>query len=156
MNSLDALKLMVRHYPGGVEAMAVRLNKPKRTLEQELLGSQAFKLGVLDASAISSMCIEVDSAHALAWLNAEAANCGVRVDLQPGGVGAALDPMQAMSVAVREMADVTEQTVVAMADGSISANDRKRIQREITEAMDALQQLQRAVDAAAKKAVRHA
>lgn len=34
MNKLDILKLMIRHYPGGIEVVALRLGKAVSTLAE--------------------------------------------------------------------------------------------------------------------------
>lgn len=148
MNSLDALKTMVRNYPGGMEAVALRLGKSPSTLDKELRNAPGYKMGVLDASALTCLCMEVHAPHALAWLNAEAVNCGVSVVLPEQAAAGGGDVWQLMSLAVAEVSDVTAAVVNGQADGSISPNDRKRIQKEVAEAIDALQQLMRATDAA--------
>jgi hypothetical protein len=40
MNSLDALRKMVDHYPGGRAAVALRLGKTDEVLRKELSGAQ--------------------------------------------------------------------------------------------------------------------
>lgn len=82
MNTTDAIRLMVRHYPGGMAVIAMRLGKSPNTLEKELRGESSHKLGLVDACAISSMCIEDQTPHCRAYANAVAGECGGFVELE--------------------------------------------------------------------------
>lgn len=156
MNPLNALDLMVSHYPGGRAAMAVLLDKSAETLRQELKGYPNFKMGVVDACVISEACIAVQSEHCHAYANAVASNCGGFIQLPVVEMPEPANVQKSLSTLVRELSDVTTATLTADADGSISANERKTVLREIAEAYEALQKLEKDVNAkhAAGKPVR--
>lgn len=148
MNPLDSLRLMVDAYPGGRDAVALRRGKSSEVLRKELAGAPGFKLGVVDACAISSMCAEVGSEHATAYANAVASHCGGLVTLQPKSGDDGADLVQRTSVAVKEVAEVMSQVAVRAADGEVSLNDLRVIEKEAAEATAAIQEVTRAARAA--------
>lgn len=137
MNTLDNLKLMIRHYPGGMEVVALRLGKAATTLEKELRGAEGFKLGQLDAEAISAMCIEADSPHCRMYATTIAGQAGAMLDLPVREMGGNLQSK--VADAVKEASDVLMSATAALADGVVSDNDLKDINRQIAEAMEVLQ-----------------
>ena len=147
MNQLDILKMMVRHYPGGIEVVALRLNKAVSTLEKELRSAPGYKLGVLDAEEISCMCIEARSAHCHAYANAVASRCGGFVELP-----AQVLPLKALRACladlVKEASDVLMSGTLGLADDDISDNDEKQISRELMELLSRIQDVQAGVRAA--------
>lgn len=145
MNDLDALRLMVKHFPGGIEVMAMRLGKTVEVLRKELAGAHGFKLGYLTVTMIRDLCIETGSEHCLALTNVFCAGSGGFVRLPVVEVREPVNMQKTMGDVVREMSDVTVSALEADADGVISDNDLKRAQREIGEAREALQKLERAL-----------
>lgn len=158
MTDLDALRLMVKYFPGGIEVIALRLGKTVETLRKELAGAPGFKLGLVTAMLISDMCIEANSEHCRAFVNVVAASGGGFVRLPVIDTPEQLCVQKTMSAVVREMSDVTVSTLEGDADDCISDNDLKRAVREISEAHEALQKLERALIAknARGKAAREA
>ena len=144
MNPIDAIRLMVKHYPGGTDSLAVLVGKSAETLRKEIAGAHGYKLGVVDACAISEACINVNSPHCRAYANAVAASCGGFVELvvRDADAGGTMD--QRLANFLRETSDVVSAVIAAKADGTYSDNDMKTIRREVLEALDALQQVDEA------------
>lgn len=143
MNDLDALRLMVKHFPGGLEVIALRVGKPTETLRKELAGAQGFKLGYLTVTLIRDLCIEAGSEHCLALTNVFCAGSGGFVRLPVVEMREPVCINKTVSDTVREMSDVTAATLLANADNNISDNDLKATLKEIGEAREALQKLER-------------
>ena len=61
----DAVRRMARHYPGGLKALAARLDKSDSTLDKEIRGAYGFKLGLQDAHDLAVMCVDARSPHAM-------------------------------------------------------------------------------------------
>jgi hypothetical protein len=156
MNPTDAVRLMVKHYPGGVDALAVLVGKSGETLRKEIAGAHGYKLGVNDACAISEACIAVGSEHCRAYANAVAANCGgfVRLPvLEPvqvgGGMGDLAGQLRTLQARiVKESSDVLGAGERALSDGDISDNDYREQSRENHELIAVVQEHQRTLDAA--------
>lgn len=155
MNCIDAVRRMVAGYPGGREAVALRLGKSPEVLKKELQhGTPHCKLGLLDAVHIAQMCHEVGSADADALAVAVAAESGGTFT---AGVlnlhqNMGLSRLELVSHCLRsvaplssEGADLVSAVVEAAADGHVSDNELRRIERE---ALDALQAVQRILEAA--------
>lgn len=145
MSPLNALKLMVQHYPGGRDAIATLLGKTGETIRQELGGYPGFKMGVVDACVISEACIAVQSEHCHAYANAVASNCGGFIQLPVVEMREPVNVNKSLGVAVKEFADVTVATLTAEAGGH-SDNAHKAAKREIAEAHEALQRLELDID----------
>jgi hypothetical protein len=145
MNDLDALRLMVKHFPGGLEVIALRVGKPAETLRKELAGAQGFKLGYLTATTIRDLCIEAGSEHCFALTNVFCAGSGGFVRLPVVEMREPACINKTVSDTVREMSDVTTATLQANADNEISDNELKSTLKEIGEAREALQKLERAL-----------
>lgn len=140
MSPIDAIRLMCKHYPGGVDALAVLCGKSGETLRKEIANAHGYKLGVLDACTISESCIRAHSEHAHAYANAVAANCGGFVQLEvremaPGNIHSDAAGL------VKECSDVVGAVAEAMKDGSVSENDRKTIERELRELLEQIQRV---------------
>lgn len=141
MNSLDALRKMVDHYPGGRPVMAARLGVTDEVLRKQLSGAASHKHGLIDALQISDMCIEAKSEHCYAFVNAVSGRCGGFVQL-PVVDMARLNLQQSAITAVREVSDVLTATLESDADGVISDNDMCRISKELAEARAALNEIE--------------
>lgn len=139
MNPVDAIRLMVAHYPGGIATLAVLCGKAPETLRHEIGGKDArYKLGVADACVISEKCIEVNSPHCHAYANAVAANCGGFVKLEVRDMQAGNIYGDAAGL-VKECADVSQAIADAMRDGSVSENDRRAIEKELRDLLEQIQ-----------------
>lgn len=147
MNQLDALKKMCDHYPGGRAALAVRLDKSDEVLRKELAGDPKFKMGIVDASAISEMCIEVQSQHCYAFVNAVNGNAGRLLELPVRDMVAKQDLRGDMAGMLKECSDVFQGLTVALADDTISDNERRAIEKELGELAEKVQTIHRGVRA---------
>lgn len=144
MNLIDAVRRMVRDYPGDVEAMALRLGKSPTTLDKELRRAPGFKLGADDACEISSMCMDLKLPAARAFLTAWALRMGCFViPLEPldGGEDECL---RTLSRASSEMHDLMREVLDALADGQVSDNELARIDKEASHLVAAVQALRSA------------
>jgi len=145
MNDLDSLRLMVKHYPGGIEVMALRLGKTVEVLRKELAGAGGFKLGLLTAMTISELCIEADSENCRAFVNAVTASSGGFVRLPVREMASPACVQRSLAEVIKEFSDVSVSTIEVDADGVISDNDLARALPQIGEAREALQQLERSL-----------
>lgn len=146
---LDALARMCRHYPGGRPAIAARLGKTDETLRRELsVSDQGHKMGLADALAIVSMCMEAHTPDADALAIVVAAESGghyVGAGVPDDADCAAL--LHRLGAENKEAADLTQVVLAALADGKVSDNERVRIERE---AMDLMISVTRLVQACRK------
>lgn len=145
MAPLDALKMMVKHYPGGQEVIAIRLGKPEETFRKELAGAPGFKLGLTAALLINDLCMEAKSEHHMAFVNSVMAQSGGFVRLPVLEMSEPINLQRSMSEVIREMSDVSVATLESDADNSISDNELRRALKEIEEAREALQNHEQAL-----------
>ena len=135
MNLLDSLRRAVRHYPGGLDAVAVRLGKSPSTLDKELRGAQQYKMGADDAVEIAAMCAQLGTEHALEYPTRVAEAVGCTLLQLPTGPMTPCCALTAASMAelVREFSDVISSAALADADGEISRNELTGVQRHWAE-----------------------
>lgn len=149
MNVLDAVRQMVREYPGGAEALMPRINSTMKTQEafdKALRGDTRFKIGILEAAAIVECCHEVGVPSTAALTSALARlHCATVALAPPAKAGNLLQDMNSLML---EFSDVVREVATAGMDGDYSLNELRRIQREAGEAMAALQRLVADVEAA--------
>lgn len=143
MNELDAIRLIVANFPGGLEVVALRLGKPAETLRKEIAGAQGFKLGVIQASEISAMAIEAQSAHCYAFVNVIAGSAGQFIRLPVREMTAKQDLRNDAAGLMKEGTDVLLELNSALADEEISDNELARIEREAAEVFERAQALVR-------------
>ena len=86
MDVLDSVRRAVRHYPGGLDAVALRLGKSPSTLEKELRAAPQYKLGAMDAAEIAAMCTQLGTPHALDYPTRLAEHCGATLLPLPQGL----------------------------------------------------------------------
>jgi len=147
MNPSDAIRLMVKHYPGGLEVISLRIGKNPETFRKEMSGDAKFKLGLLDSVMVSDLCIEAKSEHCHDFVNAIAASGGGFVRLPVLEMNAPVNLQRGMSDVIKEMSDVATATIAADADGVISDNDKAALDKEIAEARESLQKLEQSIHA---------
>ncbi len=148
MDLRDSVRLQVRAYPGGVDAIAARLQKSPETLRKELAGAAGFKLGADDAAEISAMCMEVGLPDAHAFITAWAARMGLFVIPLPDGTLMNGDEcMQALADASREMHELMAEVMASLADGSVSDNELQRTDRAAGELVAKVQTLRKVLAA---------
>lgn len=154
MDYLDSVRRAVRHYPGGVDAVAARLGKSRSTLEKELRGAPQFKLGAVDAAEIAAMCVEHGSPFGMEYPTRIAEAVGATLLVLPRGTDVP-DGVTAQTLAslVREFADVVTSATLADADGEISRNELLNVERQWAELVAAGQGLMRHLDAKHQRAM---
>lgn len=150
MNILDALRLMVDHFPGGRPVMAVRLGLEldakgdSEVLRKELSGSASHKLGVVRANQISEICMDAKSPHCYAYVNAVCGGAGRMLELPVREMTVGKQDLRDEAAGVvKEGTDVLIELNAALADDQISDNELRRIDKEIDEAQAKLQELRR-------------
>lgn len=146
MNILDAVRRSVRHYPGGLEAVALRLGKSASTLEKELRGAPGFKLGAEDAAEIAAMCCDVGSEFASDFPAAVAERVRAHLLFLPERVSDA-KTVQEVAQLMRECADVVSAATLAAADGVITRNELKGVRLQWSELVAVGQELMRHLEA---------
>ncbi|MFN7043179.1 MAG: phage regulatory CII family protein [Acidovorax temperans] len=147
MDVLDSVRRAVRHYPGGLEAVALRLGKSPSTLEKELRAAPQYKLGAMDAAEIAAMCTQLGTPHALDYPTRLAEHCSATLLPLPQGLQPDSITAGAVAGLMRELADVVGAVAAADADGEISANELKSIQLQWAELVGSGQQLMLALEA---------
>lgn len=147
MDVLDSVRRAVRHYPGGLDAVALRLGKSPSTLEKELRAAPQYKLGAMDAAEIAAMCTQLGTPHALDYPTRLAEHCGATLLPLPQGMQPDSITAGAVAGLMRELADVVGVVAAADADGEISANELKSIQLQWAELVGSGQQLMLALEA---------
>lgn len=152
MNAIDAIRLMTKAYPGGVEALAVLCGKSGETLRKELAGAPGYKLGVADAETISEACIRAGSEHCHAFVNATAANCGGFIRLEVRDMAHAANIHGEAAALMKECAEVASSIAEGMSDGTMGPNDLKRTEKELRDLLEQIQRVQGAVQAEANRA----
>lgn len=141
MNLLDAARHLARRFPGGVECLAVRLGKRPSTMRHELAGSDAYKLGLEDAELITEYAVEQHIENPLQILNTLAANCGALVVPLPelhNGTGSTFEDLAATA---KEFAEFVAITSSAVADGAVTGNELREVDRELAELIGCAQRV---------------
>lgn len=136
MNTLDAAFNLVHDYPGGAESLGPRVGKNATTLNHELKRTGTAKLGLDTAEKITLMTGD------LRILQAFATNCGQMllplpcIDSQPVD-----DCMAKLGDTAREFGELCQEVAQDLADGSISDNEMRRIDRASGELIATLHSL---------------
>lgn len=132
---LDAAFNLAHDHPGGAAALALRLQRNPTTLSHELKRQGSAKLGLDDACKMSALTGD------LRILNAFAAACQALVVPMAAHPGDA-DSFGQLSQLAREFADVVSAQSEALADGRVSFNELRRLEREWSELVACGQRLQ--------------
>jgi hypothetical protein len=159
MNSNDSLRLMVAFYPGGREAMAVRLGITDEVLRKELSDGPSHKMGVTRAEQISEFCIEAKSEHCYAYVNALNARSGRMLELPVIDMAGKQDIRSDMALMLKECSDAVVALTNALADDTISDNEMRDVRREVLELFSVTQKVLNGAEsnnAASKPALRAA
>lgn len=152
MKTLDAALHLARRFPGGIEALALRIpssdpNKPAGShksagaLRHELTGSGNNKLGLEDAELISMYALEQRVDNPLAILNAFAANCRAVVVMLPEQGDGDDTTFAGLAAAAQEFSEFVASVAEAAADNSVSANELARVDKELGDLMGRAQSL---------------
>ena len=137
MNILDTLYHTVHDYPGGAQALGLRLGKRGTSLSHEVrppAGSTA-KAGLLDAMKIMDLTGDHRTLHAM---NAQLGYMAVRL---PDGDLASEATLAHLATLSREFNDVVQAAAVSASDGVITDNELANLQRQAGELINAVQAL---------------
>jgi hypothetical protein len=144
MNELDAIRLIVANFPGGLDVVALRIGKPAETLRKEIAGSQGFKLGIVHAAQISAMAIEAKSEHCYAFVNSIAGDAGRMLELPVRDMAGGKQDLRSDAAGLmKEGSDVLMELTSALSDDQISDNELTRIEREAAEVFERTQAIVR-------------
>ena len=132
---------LVQEYDGGATSLAPRLNKSASTLSHEVTGVGTAKIGL--ETAVTMTLLSGD----MRILETFARMCGRMTLPLPSVLLAGGDNvMGRLGDVLRESSDLVREVSVALADGTVSANERDRIHREAGEQIAALSALLGEVD----------
>lgn len=135
MNVTQAAFRLVRDFPGGAVALAPFLGKSAATLSHEVNPAMpTYKLGIQTAVDMTI------ASRNPAILNAFAAECGFMVLPLPS-VEAGDDVVNRIAGLAKEFAEEVQAVSDALADGEVTANEVKRIEREGADVIAAVQSL---------------
>lgn len=141
MNATQAAFRVVRDFPGGAVALAPYLGKSAATLSHEVNPNQpTYKLGLQTAVDMTI------ASRNPAILNAFAAECGYMVLPLPSA-DAGDDMVNRISGLAKEFAEEVQAVSEVLADGEVTANELKRVEREGADVIAAVQALLVAVRA---------
>lgn len=141
MNSLDAALQLAREYPGGIDALAPRLGKSPHTLRHELTRQGSAKLALEDAEAVTQFAIEVGQVNPLRVLNSFAQNCGAAVVMLPSSAGGD-DTFKGLAEAAKAFSLFVGSVADAVADGSVTANELREVDRGLSSLIGRAQAIQ--------------
>lgn len=145
MNTADALKLIVKSAPGGIECVAIRIGKNPETLRKELSRSDPkFKMGDDTAQLISETAIDEGWPNCYAYVNAVALGAGRFIELPVRDIPAPKQDLRAdMAQLLKECSDAVLALTTALSDDAISDNELRTIQREVGELLSKSQDVLR-------------
>jgi len=136
MHLRDVAFNVVHDSAGGAASLAPRLAKSHTTLAHELNGTGIAKLGLLDAEKITLMTGD------LRILEAFALNCGQMLLPLPDALQVLGDDcMLRLADSAREFGDLCKEVGGDLADGKISDNELRRIDKECGELIASLHSL---------------
>ena len=123
---------LARAYPGGAEALALRMGKNSTTLSHELRGQGTAKLGLLDAEALTDL--SDDNRILEAW-NAKRGLVVIRMpQLQSSNAGECMDKLSSLA---RDFSELVSEVAADLGDGRVSDNELARIEREAADVLGA-------------------
>jgi hypothetical protein len=135
MNVQTAAFNLVHDYPGGATALAPLLGKSASTLSHEVDPNYpTAKLGLADALKLTMLSKDRSVLNAFAM----ACHCMV-LPLPACADGVDDDTFKGVTRMAREFAEVIGQISEVTADGRVSDNELRRVEREATELVSAVQ-----------------
>jgi hypothetical protein len=145
MDSLSALRKMVKHYPGSYEAMGAVVGISAEVLRKQLSGAQGFKLGVVDAELIAEACVRAQSEHCRAYANAVALQHGGFVELPVRAVMAPAELASGLAGVVQKASDMLSAGIGSIADGDVSDNECKVLRALVADLVEKVQEADRQI-----------
>lgn len=140
MNQHDALYKIARTYPGGLDALAQRLNISNNVLRNKLApGIASHYPSFEETSNIISLCQEAGVKDALLPLHALLARHGMAAFLVPEPEQISNDDLsQTVCKVMSQVGDVAEAVSEALMDNVITERELDLIEREFQGALTAL------------------
>lgn len=143
----DSVRRMVRHYPGGLNALAARLGKSPNTLDKEIRGAPGFKLGLMDAFEMTVMCADTKSEFAMGLLNSMAHATHHVLLPMPEGHAEGMT-LERLSRLMHECADLVAEVTKAKSDGAVSDNELRACRQQWAELVVAGQAVMQGLEGA--------
>lgn len=152
-NQHDALYLVARAYPGGIEALAQRMGKTANVLYNKLRpGVHTHYPSFEEVSEIIELCATAGVQNATLPLYALCARHGLVAFAFPDPATLTEEDLtRSVCDAVKEMGDVTGAIGGALADGQFSFAEIEKIEQEIQQVMGAVGALRERVRLHARK-----
>lgn len=147
MSVVDAARRLAQRMPGGIAAQADRLGKTATTLRHQLANFAGYRLSLGDAELITQFAIEQRVDNPLEIINAMAASCGAVVVPLPGMYEGAGSTMEDLADAAKEFAEFVTAAATAAADGHVTENELREVQRELSHLIGKGQRVVASLDA---------
>jgi hypothetical protein len=151
MQTLAAIRLMVKHMEGGWDTAGRLCGKSAETMRHAWGGKDTrYVPSQIDAEILSEYCITHGTAHCHAYAEAVAAASGGFVKLQVRDTMAPQpqDVIRDFAKVVAEASDVLDSGISGLADGHVSENDYAHSCTQLRELREAMQKAQQDLDAA--------
>lgn len=133
MQSLkDAARIAVQDVPGGLVAICARFDWNYETTRKELAGAPGFKLDADKLLLISQVCVEAGGASGRAIFNAWNMAHGIVAQLPIVDAMPEQTLIGATVGLVQDSTNVLAAVTTARADGVVSDNERKTIEKHAT------------------------
>lgn len=136
MDVMTAACNVAEDYPGGARKLAADIGRNGTSFSHELSRTGSAKLGLHDAVKMTLRSRDLRILHAFAT------ECGQMCVPLPEALMVDGDfTMQSLGAVAKEFADVVQEVSTTCADGSISANELARVERQWGELVAAGQSL---------------
>lgn len=140
MSVEDAAYHTAHGFPGRVAALALRMGMSANTLQHKVNPNNAtHQLLLREAVAMMAITGNVHMLHAMA----DELGCVVlcRAEVEAPAPQLEANPMLRISHMVEEFSDVLTQANAALADGRVTLNEMRRVEREAAQLMAAIQRV---------------
>src|SRR5450631_3584525 len=140
MNQHDALYKVARAYPGGLEALALRMGISANVLRNKLApGIESHYPSFEELSRIVELCVDADVKDALLPLHALLGRHGMAAFVVPEPESISSDDLsQTVCRVMSQVGNVAEAVSGALMDGMISGAEADLIEREFQGALTAM------------------
>ena len=140
MNQHDALYTLARAYPGGIDALAAKMEISPNVLRNKLApGISTHHASFEEASRVIELCQQAGVPDAEMPLHALLLRHGMAGFQAPAQEAqGSLDLSQAVCKAMAQLGDVAEVVSQALLDGKVDDREADQIEREFQEALAAL------------------
>lgn len=106
------------------------MGKRPDTLRKELTGVEGYKWGVDDEELLVALCIAAKVPDSLAPITAGAVNAGALLLPLPQGVDSGSPTFKCLADAAHEFGIFMATAADAVADGRVTANEQREVERE--------------------------